>query len=148
MTPELTDSLERSIRGLRDLDLGDAYEPAAARVLVDVGLHRLVVPIDAGGLGARMADACEVLLAIGAVDGSTALGFAMQVHVVGALVDSTAVAESLRTQLYRSIVHDRALVNNAATEEGGGSPARGAIPRPISTTSSSPSATSTWPPAT
>jgi alkylation response protein AidB-like acyl-CoA dehydrogenase len=95
-------------------------------VLVDAGLHRLVV--DRAVASEREWPSCEVLLAIGAVDGSTALGFAMQVHVVGALVDSAAVAESLRTQLYRSIVHDRALVNNAATEEGGGSPARGAIP--------------------
>lgn len=128
MTPELTASLEPAIRRLRALELGDPFEPAAAGVLVDAGLHRLVVPSEAGGMGARMADACEVLLSIGAVDGATALGFAMQVHVVGALVDSAAVPESLRTQLYRSIVDDGALVNNAATEEGGGSPARGAIP--------------------
>jgi alkylation response protein AidB-like acyl-CoA dehydrogenase len=30
--------------------------------------------------------------------------------------------------VFRAIVHDGALVNNAATEEGGGSPARGALP--------------------
>ena len=44
------------------------------------------------GSAARMADAAEVLLALGAIDGSTALGFAMQVHVIGALVDSMARA--------------------------------------------------------
>ena len=67
-------------------------------------------------------------MALGSVDGSTALGFAMQVHVVGALVDSTGVPDTLRDRVYAAIVHRGALVNNAATEEGGGSPARGAIP--------------------
>jgi alkylation response protein AidB-like acyl-CoA dehydrogenase len=52
----------------------------------------------------------------------------MHVHVVGALVDSVAVPAGLREELFRAIVEDGALVNNAATEEGGGSPARGAIP--------------------
>jgi alkylation response protein AidB-like acyl-CoA dehydrogenase len=75
-----------------------------------------------------MADAAEVLLALGAVDGSTALGFAMQVHVTGAMRDADAFPKPIRERLYRSIVADGALLNNAATEEGGGSPARGAIP--------------------
>jgi alkylation response protein AidB-like acyl-CoA dehydrogenase len=120
----LTDAIER----LGALELGDAFEPRAAAAIVTSGLHRLVVPAEAGGLGARMADAAAVLMTLGAVDGSTALGFAMQVHVVGALVDSAAVSDALRTTVYGLIVRDGALVNNAATEVGGGSPARGAIP--------------------
>ena len=67
-------------------------------------------------------------MALGAVDGSTALGFAMQVHVTGAMRDSDAFPTPLRERLYRAIVEDGALLNNAATEEGGGSPARGAVP--------------------
>jgi alkylation response protein AidB-like acyl-CoA dehydrogenase len=67
-------------------------------------------------------------MALGAMDGSTALGFAMQVHVVGAMGDADTFPEGIRTRLYEAIVDDGALVNNAATEEGGGSPARGAIP--------------------
>ena len=110
------------------LELGDAFEPRAAEAIVASGLHRLVVPVAAGGLGARMAESAAVLAALGALDGSTALGFAMHVHVVGALVDSTEVAEALRAAVLRSIVADGALLNNAGTEEGGGSPARGAIP--------------------
>lgn len=113
---------------LSALELGDAFEPRAAEAIVRAGLHRLVVPIAEGGLGARMRQSAEVLMAIGAIDGSTALGFAMQVHVVGALVDSAGVPDDLRRRLFRSIVDGGALVNNAATEEGGGSPARGAIP--------------------
>ena len=121
------DALER----LSALDLGDAFEPRAAAAIVAAGLHRLVVPASHGGLGASMAEAADVLTALGAVDGATTLGFAMQVHVVGALRDSTAVPPALRERVFRAIVDDDALINNAATEEGGGSPARGAIPGTI-----------------
>src|SRR5436190_3474047 len=113
---------------LRALALGDTFEPRAAQAIVASGVPGLVVPVAAGGLGARMAESAEVLMSLGAVDGSTALGFAMHVHVVGALVDSLGVSVALRDAVYRSIVTDGALLNNAGTEEGGGSPARGAIP--------------------
>jgi len=120
----LADALER----LGALGLGDTFEPRAAEAIVAAGLHRLVVPESVGGLGARMAEAAGVLMRLGASDGSTALGFAMQVHVVGALVDSATVPTGLRERVFRAIVEDGALINNAATEEGGGSPARGAVP--------------------
>ncbi len=120
----LSDAIER----LRALELGDDFDPRAAAAIVASGLHRLVVPSEVGGLGARMSDAAEVLMALGAIDGSTALGFAMQVHVVGTLVDSDAVPAVLRARVFRAIVEDGGLINNAATEEGGGSPSRGAIP--------------------
>jgi alkylation response protein AidB-like acyl-CoA dehydrogenase len=123
----LADAIER----LLALDLDDRFEPRAAEAIVASGLHRLVVPAATGGLGSRMADAAEVLMALGAVDGSTALGFAMQVHVVGALVDAAGVPDDLRDRVFGLIVRDGALVNNAATEAGGGSPSRGAIPGTI-----------------
>jgi alkylation response protein AidB-like acyl-CoA dehydrogenase len=123
----LPDALER----LGALDLGDAFDPRAAEAIVASGLHSLVVPPAAGGLGARMVDSAEVLMTLGALAGSTALGFAMHVHVVGALVDSVGVLDALRAEVFRSIVEDGALLNNAGTEEGGGSPARGAIPGTI-----------------
>jgi alkylation response protein AidB-like acyl-CoA dehydrogenase len=126
--PAVETALADAIERLGALDLGDAFEPKAAEAIVGSGLHRLVVPVSAGGLGARMTDAVEVVMALGALDGSTALGFAMQVHVVGALVDAAGVPTALRERVFRAIVDDGALVNNAATEDGGGSPARGAIP--------------------
>jgi alkylation response protein AidB-like acyl-CoA dehydrogenase len=113
---------------LRELELGDAFDPRAGQAVVGSGLHRLTVPRDAGGLGATMVEAIEVLALVGAVDGSTGLGFAMQIHVVGALRDSEGVPDPIRDRVYRAIVEDGALINNAATEDGGGSPARGAIP--------------------
>jgi alkylation response protein AidB-like acyl-CoA dehydrogenase len=120
----LRDALDR----LGGLDLGDRFEPRAAATIVDVGLHRLCVPTSVGGLGASMVDAAEVLLALGALDGSTALGFAMQAHVVGGIRDSPDYPAAIRDAVFRAIVDQRALLNNAATETGGGSPARGAIP--------------------
>ena len=124
----IDDALASTLERLRGLGLGDAFDPRAAQAIVEGGLHRLTVPVEAGGLGASMVEAVEVLAAIGAVDGSTALGFAMQVHVVAAMRDADGFPEELRARLYRAIVDDGALLNNASTEEGGGSPARGAIP--------------------
>jgi alkylation response protein AidB-like acyl-CoA dehydrogenase len=128
MRPTLADPLATAAAGLRELGLGDRFEPQAAAVLVAAGLHRLCVPEGLGGLGATLAEASEVLLALGAIDGATALGFAMQVHVTGALRDGQGAVEEVRDRLFRAVVAHGALVNNAATEEGGGSPARGAIP--------------------
>lgn len=128
MRPPIASALDRAVDALEVLELGDAFDPRAGAAVVAAGLHRLCVPTDAGGLGATMVEAAEVLAAIGATDGSTALGLAMQTHVVGAMRESTSFVDDVRDRLYRAIVDDGALVNNAATEDGGGSPARGAIP--------------------
>jgi alkylation response protein AidB-like acyl-CoA dehydrogenase len=116
---------------LEALEPGDAFDPRVPAAIVGEGLHRLPVPVAAGGLGGTMSEAAEVLAALGAVDGSAALGFAMHVHSVGSIADCATWPEAPRARLYRSIVDDGALVNNASTEEGGGSPARGAIPGTI-----------------
>jgi alkylation response protein AidB-like acyl-CoA dehydrogenase len=130
---EIDTVLATTLERLRALDLGDAFDPRAAATIVETGLHRLVVPVEAGGLGATMLESAEVLAALGAVDGSTALGFAMQVHVVGAMRDAPEFPDDVRMRVYRAIVDDGAFINNAATEEGGGSPARGAIPGTMAT---------------
>lgn len=140
MTPAIETALGEALARLEALALGDAFDPAAARAIVDAGLAGLVVPPDWGGLGASMCEAVEVLLAIGAVDGSTALGFAMQVHVTGAIRDATVFPDDIRAGVFRSVVEDGALLNNASTETGGGSPARGAIPGTLA----SPDATGAW----
>lgn len=128
-------ALDDAIERLASLELGDAFQPRAAAAILETGLHRLCVPASAGGLAASMVEAAEVLSALGAVDGATALGFAMHVHVSGALRDVPAgsVPSSLPERMWAAIVRDDALLNNAATEEGGGSPARGAIPGTMAT---------------
>jgi alkylation response protein AidB-like acyl-CoA dehydrogenase len=131
MRPEIAKPLEATIERWRALDLGDAFDPRAAAAVVETGLSGLCVSGDVGGLGASMAEAAEVLLALGAVDGSSALGFAMQVHVTGAIRETHGFPAATRDRLWRAILDEGALLNNAATEEGGGSPARGAIPGTI-----------------
>ena len=128
MRASIESALGDAVARLRALELGDAHTPDAAAAIVASGLHRLCVPADAGGHGATLAEAAEVLAAIAAVDGSTGLGLAMQTHVIGSMRDAEAFGPEMRDRLYRAIVEGGALVNNAATEEGGGSPARGAIP--------------------
>jgi alkylation response protein AidB-like acyl-CoA dehydrogenase len=125
---EIDDALRAAIERLEALDLGDTFDPRAPAEVRSAGLHRLTVPREAGGLGAGMVDAARVLTALGAIDGSTALGFAMHVHVVGSVARSEAWPASARDRLHRAVVEGGALVNAAATEEGGGSPARGAVP--------------------
>ncbi len=105
MNTSIQAALAAALPRLRALELGDAFDPRAAQVLVDAGLHALCVPADQGGLGATMREAAEVLLALGAVDGSTALGFAMQVHTTGALRDGT-VDPDLRSEVFRSVLAD------------------------------------------
>lgn len=109
----------------------DGFDPTIPAAIVAAGLHLAPVPVSAGGLGVGLREAAEVLAALGAVDGSAALGFAMHVHVVGAMAESPGWPDGLRESLYAAIRDGGALLNNAATEEGGGSPARGAVPGTI-----------------
>ncbi|HEY0443498.1 MAG TPA: acyl-CoA dehydrogenase family protein [Candidatus Limnocylindrales bacterium] len=125
---EIASRLATALTALRGLELGDEFDRRAAEAIVAAKLHTVVVPRANGGLGADIVDAAEMLAAIGATDGSTALGFAMHVHVVGSIADSPGWPEPLRDWLYREVVEGGALVNAASTEEAGGSPARGAVP--------------------
>lgn len=140
MNPEITGASEDAVARLVALDLGDTFDRRAAAEIVAAGLHRLCVPADAGGLGATLVEAVDVLASLGAVDGSTALGFAMQVHTTGALRAASpgSVPAAIRDRVWNAIVRDGALLNNAATEEGGGSPARGAIPGTVGSPPSDP----------
>jgi alkylation response protein AidB-like acyl-CoA dehydrogenase len=128
LRPAVAGPLAAAVAGIETIRPGDEFDPRVPAAIVGAGLHRLPVPAGAGGLGGTMSESAEVLVALGAVDGSAALGFAMHVHAVGSIADCVAWPASPRDRLYRSIVGDGALANNASTEDGGGSPARGAIP--------------------
>jgi alkylation response protein AidB-like acyl-CoA dehydrogenase len=128
VTPEARTALDAALDALGRLDLGDDFDPRAAEAIVRSGLHRLVVPAADGGMGGGMVDAAEALLAIGGIDGSTALGFAMHVHVSGAALQGPGWPAVPRERLIRAVIDEGALVNAASTEESGGSPSRGAIP--------------------
>ncbi len=73
----------------------EGFDPAIPGALVAAGLHLAPVPVSAGGLGVGLRELAEVLAALGAVDGSAALGFAMHVHVVGAMAESPGWPDGL-----------------------------------------------------
>ena len=88
----------------------ERYDPEVPAAFVRAGLHRMPLAPADGGHGPSLDLACRVLAAIGAVDGSAALGFAMHLHVVGSALrprDRITMApdRSTRTQV------DMALVN-------------------------------------
>jgi alkylation response protein AidB-like acyl-CoA dehydrogenase len=124
----VADRLASALAAIEALEPGEAFDPAVPAALVANGLHLLCLPEAAGGLGAGMATAVDVLAALGAIDGSTGLGFAMHLHVSGALADSAGWPPDLRAWLQDLIVRDGALLNAASTEEGSGSPSRGGLP--------------------
>ena len=93
----LTDAIAR----IEAIDPGDAFDPRVPEAIVAAGLHLLPVPAERGGLGATMTEVAQVLARLGAVDGSTALGFAMHAHVVGSVADSDGWSPAALDRLYR-----------------------------------------------
>jgi alkylation response protein AidB-like acyl-CoA dehydrogenase len=131
LRPEISAALAEGFRLLRPLAGSDDFDLAVPASLVQAGLHLLPLPVEAGGLGGRLSDAVQVLAALGAVDGSAALGLAMHYHTLGAAVESGAWPVNLLGEVFREVREAGALVNLTATETQGGSPARGALPSTI-----------------
>lgn len=111
----------------------ERFDPEVPAAFVRAGLHRMPLGPADGGHGPSLDLACRVLAAIGAVDGSAALGFAMHLHVVGSALSGGGWAPPALRRLVDLVRDHGALVNSAATEEGGGSPARGALPATVAT---------------
>ncbi len=125
---EVAAALRRALPRIQAASASEAFDPAVPAALVEAGLHRLPLAPGDGGHGPTVALAARVLAVIGAVDGSAALGFAMHLHVVGSAVGGAGWAPAALDRLVRLVRDEGALVNSAATEEAGGSPARGALP--------------------
>ncbi len=134
LRPALADALAAAIASLRaQTDAAspaetDRYRPEAVSAVRSAGLHLIVLPAEAGGAGAGLAEVVEVLAALGAVDAGVALGLAMHLHVLGGLRDGDGWPQTLRELVYERVRSAGALLNAASTEESGGSPARGAVP--------------------
>ena len=99
-TTTSADVLAEALGRLQAMDLGDGFEPRAAQAIVATGLHRLVVPLAAGGLGGRMADAAEDTprdRRRRRLDGTRLRD---ELHVIGALLDGDAVPTGLRDRLF------------------------------------------------
>jgi len=129
MRPELAARVASAAAALRNVaGNGDEFRMACVDAVRDAGLHLLVVPAAQGGLGAGMRECAEVLAAIGAVDGSTALGLAMQTHVLGSAIESGVWPAKPLDTVVHAAVEWGALLNAASSEEGTGSPSRGGLP--------------------
>ena len=124
----LRDRVDDALARLARIEFGDGFEPAAPAAIVAAGLHLAPVPVAAGGLGIGAREAVELLASIGAVDGSTALGFAMHVHVVAGMAQADGWSKALDDRVHGLIRDEGASINAASTEDAGGSPARGALP--------------------
>lgn len=137
LPPEISAVLVEGVRLLRPLAGRDCFDPAVPAALVQAGLHLLPVPVAFGGLGGRLRDAVRVLAALGAVDGSAALGMAMHFHTLGAASESGVWPDALLREVFQAVREEGALLNLLATEEQGGSPARGAVPATLARRESS-----------
>jgi alkylation response protein AidB-like acyl-CoA dehydrogenase len=129
LRPEIAAIVEDAVRGIRAVPGSpDAFRPGVVDAVRSSGLHRLTLPASAGGSGAGLRESVEVLAAIAAEDGSTALGLAMQTHVLGSALESGAWPAVPFGRLIAAVRDEGALVNAAASEEGSGSPSRGGLP--------------------
>jgi alkylation response protein AidB-like acyl-CoA dehydrogenase len=102
------------------------------RELREAGLPALTVPRDFDGMGVTLLEMAQVLQHLARGDGSTALGLAMHVHIIGQLAESGAWQADGRAdafeRLCRESVASGALMNSAASEPEMGSPSRGGLP--------------------
>ncbi len=110
-----------------DRDGSFAYENAndlrAAR------MARLPVPVAFGGDGLNVHQSVLVLQHLARGDASTALGFAMHLHVVGSLAENDTWSPGAFERMCAEVIRHGALLNSAASEPELGSPSRGGLPK-------------------
>lgn len=97
------------------------------------GLCKLTVPTQYGGDGANPLEMAQVLEHIGMGDGSTALGLAMHLNIVGQLGEQRPFSDAILARLFAECVQPGIFVNNVASEPEMGSPSRGGLPRTTAT---------------
>ena len=91
------------------------------------------VPTEYGGGGYGLDDVALAQIELAKGDGSTALGLAMHLMMCGAEAASRAWPEAARERLFRAVVREGALLNNAAAERNLGSPQGGGRPETTAT---------------
>lgn len=97
------------------------------------GLCRLTVPTEFGGAGGSVFDMTRVLEHIAMGDGSTALGLAMHLNIIGQIAEQRPFSDEVIAQLFAECVSPGIFVNNVASEPEMGSPSRGGLPRTTAT---------------
>ncbi|MEU3574079.1 acyl-CoA dehydrogenase family protein [Kitasatospora sp. NPDC036755] len=95
-----------------------AFPVAALAELRATGLLGLLVPVEYGGLGGTVADLVEASIALGRVDMSVAMVFAMHGQQVAALVRHGG--ERLRAEVLPEVAAGRVYLASVTTEAGKG----------------------------
>jgi len=122
----------RFAAGAEALDRTAAFPFDNLAALHAHGLVGAVVPVAAGGGGARLAQARRIVAATARGEPSTALVLTMSYLVHRALARSDSRwSPALRDAVWHSAVAQGALVNNLRVEPELGSPARGGLPATI-----------------
>jgi alkylation response protein AidB-like acyl-CoA dehydrogenase len=132
-SPAELDALTRQLAaGAPALDQGAEFPFENFAALHALGLTAAVVPVEAGGGGAMLAQARAIVAAVGRGEPSTALVLTMTYLVHRALGrPDSRWSPRLRDAVWRSAVEQGALANNLRVEPELGSPARGGLPATI-----------------
>lgn len=130
LRPELRAVLAEGLGRLEGLARGPAdgpFSPEVPRALAAAGLRRLVVPLGRGGLGAGLRETALVLAALGARDGSAALGLAMHSQIIGGALQANAGSWPLPLlrELIDGCASDGGWAGTAAAGGDAGSPLPG-----------------------
>ena len=91
------------------------------------------VPSEYGGGGYGLDDVALAQIELAKGDGSTALGLAMHLMMCGTEAQARQWPEAARERIFRAVVHEGALLNNAAAERNLGSPQGGGRPETTAT---------------
>jgi alkylation response protein AidB-like acyl-CoA dehydrogenase len=126
----LAEALSRRFAATAAAHDRDASVPAENfAALAEAGLLALTVPRAAGGLGAGLVTATQVLERIGRGEPSTALILAM--HYINHATNIRTWPEPIRARLQRETLDGVALVNALRVEPELGTPARGGLPATV-----------------
>ena len=93
-----------------------------------IGYHTLTVPSEYGGQEISLLELVKLQETIAQADGSTALSIGWHMGIVKHLSETRPWDEKMFQNFCRDVIDRRALLNNAASEAGTGSPTRGGRP--------------------
>lgn len=96
--------------------------------LKKIGYHTLTVPVENGGLDISLLELVQMQEIIAQADGSTALSIGWHMGIVKHLGEKRTWEARMFQKLCEDVLQNGALLNNAASESGTGSPTRGGRP--------------------
>ncbi|QOY38739.1 acyl-CoA dehydrogenase family protein [Anaerobacillus isosaccharinicus] len=96
--------------------------------LKKIGYHTLTVPLENGGLDISLLELVQMQEIIAQADGSTALSIGWHMGIVKHLGEKRTWEAGMFQKFCEDVLQNGALLNNAASESGTGSPTRGGRP--------------------